>query len=204
MSAHPNKRMTVEEYLAFEHASDTKHEFWGGLVYSIAGASRRHVAITGSTFASLYTQLRQRPCQIFASDMRVRIGKSDDYAYPDIVATCDTPLFDDAELDTLLNPAIVIEVLSDSTERQDRGTKFAGYRAIATLQEYVLVNQNRIMVEHYVRQGNQWVLTIYSEPDVSMKLASIDCTLTLAEMYEKADFEPPIDDGPGEVTERRP
>jgi Uma2 family endonuclease len=204
MSAQPKTRMTVEEYLAFERASETKHEFWGGLVYSMAGASRRHVAITGSTFASLYTQLRKRPCQVYSNDMRVRIGRSDDFAYPDIVLTCDAPRFDDSDLDTLLNPKVIIEVLSESTERHDRGGKFAGYRAIASLQDYILVNQNRPMVEHFARKGDQWILSIHSTLDAVIHLPSIDCTLQLIEMYEKADFEPPVDDGLGEVRDLHP
>ena len=201
MSANPNKRMTVEEYLAFERASETRHEFWGGLVYSMAGASERHVIITGNTHARIHSQLLERDCMPYANDMRVRLNGRGDFAYPDVVVVCGQRLFDDSELDTLLNPTLIVEVLSPSTETYDRGKKFSFYQQLASLQEYLLISQERMYIEQYVRQGiAAWRYSSYDDPDNTVTLPSIGCTLVVKEIYAKIKFEPPVDDGLGEVT----
>jgi len=182
------KFITPEEYLRMERASPEKHEYYNGEIFAMNVASENHNIVVGSTFASLYAQLRKKPCQIYPSDLRVRIPATGLYTYPDISIVCGTPEFEDDGLDTLLNPTIIIEVLSASAEQYDRGKKFQHYRTIASLQEYILIAQDNIRIEHFARQGEQWVLTgakaIYSV----LNLPSINCNLALSEVYEKVNF----------------
>lgn len=112
------------------------------------------------------------------------------YTYPDVVAVCDEPRFEDTHIDTLLNPLVIVEVLSESTEAYDRGEKFAHYRRLDTLREYVLVAQDKVRVEHYVREGEQWILSEISDSDGTLHLASVDCHVMLAAIYEKVEFLP--------------
>jgi Uma2 family endonuclease len=135
---------------------------------------------------SLTEKLRGKPCEIYVNDMRVKVSETGMYTYPDLVAACGEPRFEDQAVDTLLNPVLIIEVLSDSTERYDRGAKFTGYRSVVTLKEYLLVSQNESRVEHYVRQpGNHWLLTEYQEMQDRIDLNSLDSYLLLAEIYER-------------------
>ncbi len=193
MAALPNdattrKPMTPAEYLAFERASETKHEYINGEIIAMTGASRNHNRIAGSAYATLYAQLRKRPCDIYPSDMRVKTGDGI-YTYPDISIVCGEAQFEDEEIDTLLNPTVIIEVLSPSTAQYNRGVKFRHYRTLESLQEYVMIAQDGVHLEHYVRQGDQWLLTDVDKPDVVVALASIDCTLAVSSVYEKVSFE---------------
>jgi Uma2 family endonuclease len=122
------------------------------------------------------------------SNMRMKVSPTGMYTYPDVVAVCGEVSLEDAHNDTLLNPTVIVEVLSDSTEAYDRGEKFAHYRRIESLQEYLLVAQDRVLVEHYVRQGKLWVLSEESNPDGTVHFASVDCTLSLKEIYDKVEF----------------
>ncbi len=152
--------LSAEGYLAMERASDIRHEYMDGEIFAMTGASRKHNLINGNVFASLHSQLKNRPCEIYSNDMRVKMDEAGRYVYPDIVVACDTPRFEDEQLDTLLNPTLIIEVLSDSTEAYDRGGKFAAYRHLESLQEYVLIVQHEARIEHYVRQAQEsWLLT---------------------------------------------
>lgn len=181
--------ITPEEYLEAERASETKHEYYDGEIFAMAGASENHVLIVGNTFASLHSQLRKRPCKAYSNDMRTRaIGKRF-YTYPDIVVVCGTPKFEDNVFDTLINPTVLIEVLSASTEKYDRHEKFWHYRHIESLQEYLLISQGSVQIEHYIRQNGEWVLRDVSELDTVIKLDSVDCTLALADVYEKVIFD---------------
>jgi Uma2 family endonuclease len=137
MSANPDSPWTVNSYLAFERESEEKHEFVDGEVFPASGASRYHNLITGNTAVTLHNQLRKRSYEVLMSLMRVRIGAH--FVYPDVVVVCDEPQLDDSELDTLLNPTLIIEVLSPSTEQYDRGRKFQLYRTLESLQAYVLI-----------------------------------------------------------------
>jgi Uma2 family endonuclease len=181
-------RVTPAEYLAMERSSREKREYINGRVYAMAGASRRHNLIVGNILRELSTQLRGRPCEAYVSDMRVKVQHTGMYTYPDVVALCDDPRLEDAELDTLLNPSVIVEVLSPSTERYDRGVKFAHYRRLDSLQEYVLVAQGTPRVEHFRREGDQWVLTEISDPGGALALPSLGCVLRLADIYERVDF----------------
>lgn len=134
--------------------------------------------------------MRGRACEVYAVGMRVKVSQTGAYIDPDIVAVCGEPLLEDAHFDTLLNPQVIVEVLSESTEAYDRGEKFAHYRRLDTLREYVLVAQDKIRVEHYVRKGEQWILTEISDSAGVLHLASVECNVVLAEMYEKVEFDP--------------
>lgn len=181
---------TAEEYLTLERSASCKSEFHDGQIYAITGASREHNLITVNIARELGTQLKKRPCEAYINDMRVKAAEARSYHYPDIVVACGTPQFEDAHVDTLLNPTLLIEVLSPSTEAYDRGGKFAHYRKIPTLQEYLLVAQDQPSIERYQRQGDVWILTEAVGLDAAMSLESIDCMLSLREVYDKV-----LDDG---------
>lgn len=182
--------MTEAEYLAFERASDVKHEYIAGEVFAMVGASEAHNLITGSTYAAIYVQLRGRSCKVYPSDMKVRTPGTGTYAYPDITIVCGESRLADDERDVLLNPTVIIEVLSPSTERFDRGKKFRLYREIPSLQEYILIAQDEAQVERYVRQESEiWQFSAAHGLDAEVDLTSIGCKLRLAEVYEQIDFE---------------
>jgi Uma2 family endonuclease len=180
--------LTPEAYLILEREATTKSEYFNGQMYAMAGASRAHNLIAGNIFGELRSQLKARTCETYINDMRVKVSPTELYTYPDVVVVCDEPLFEDAELDTLLNPTVLIEVLSSSTEAYDRGEKFAQYRQVESLSEYILVAQNCVRVEHYLRQGTQWLLTEFSKHDDVLNFVSIGCELSLREIYAKVEF----------------
>lgn len=181
--------ITPEEYLALERAAAFKSEYINGQIVAMSGASRRHNRITLSVGAALDAQLADRPCEVYACDMRVRVEASRDYTYPDVVAVCEEPRFLDGTLDTLLNPAVIVEVLSASTQDYDRGTKFALYRTIETLRDYVLISQDRVRVERYARQGAfQWLLTEYADLSDTLSLPFVGAALSLSDIYRKVRF----------------
>lgn len=189
MTSQPKTRLTAEEYLALERRAEGRHEFLNGEIFAMGGASRKHGLVAGNVFASLHAQLRGRPCEAFASDMRVRVAATGLYAYPDVVVVCGAPQFDDGDLDTLLNPTLVVEVLSKSSADYDRGTKFAHYRTLSSLAEYVLFAQDRVHAEHHTRQAEgRWLLTETSDPGAVLELAAVGCLLPLAEVYEKVEI----------------
>jgi Uma2 family endonuclease len=142
-----NKLCSVTEYLRFERSSEEKHEYINGFVIPMAGASREHNLITGNIASELRIQLKGKACETYSSNMRVRITPTS-YAYPDVAIVCGEPEFEDKDVDTLLNPTVIFEVLSKSTEKRDRMDKFADYRSINSLQEYILVSKDRIHVSN--------------------------------------------------------
>ncbi|MCL4834851.1 MAG: Uma2 family endonuclease [Caldilineaceae bacterium] len=181
-------RVTPEEYLALERKAETRSEYVNGEIYAMAGASREHNLIALNLAAELRTQLRSRSCETYVSNMRVRVKATGLYTYPDVVVVCGRARFDDKELDTLVNPTVLAEVLSPSTEAYDRGGKFAHYRYLESLQEYVLIAQDRMQVEHFARRGSQWLLTAYNRPDEVLALPSIECALPLQEIYARVEL----------------
>ncbi len=190
MSTAPQPHITPQEYLERERRAETKSQYFQGEIFAMTGASREHNLIAVNLSAELRQQLRDRPCEVYQSDMRVKVGPSGLYTYPDVTVVCGEPEFEDAELDTLLNPNVLFEVLSPSTADYDRGGKFTQYRHLPSLQEYVLISQDRPWVEHFVRQPqNQWVLTETESLDDTLVLPSIDCELPLAEIYLKVHFD---------------
>jgi Uma2 family endonuclease len=180
--------MTPAAYLQVERGAASRSEFVNGRVYALAGASRVHNLIVLNTGSELRAQLRGRPCEAYVNDMRVKVERTGMYTYPDVVGVCEAPEFEDEQLDTLLNPAVIIEVLSPSTERYDRGEKFAHYRRLPSLREYVLIAQDIRRIDHYRRDGDSWVLTEVSEPDASLVLGSLGATLALADIYDRVEF----------------
>ena len=182
---------TPEQYLALERKAEYKSEYINGEIFAMAGASREHNLIAGNMFGELRGQLRGRPCEVYVSDMRVKVSPTGMYTYPDVAAVCGQPRFEDDQLDTLVNPAVIIEVLSPSTEAYDRGEKFAHYRRLESLTDYVLVSQDKVRVEHYVRYGEtgeQWILTEISDPEGTLHLASINCEVVLRDIYDRVEF----------------
>jgi Uma2 family endonuclease len=190
MSVQTQQRFTPEEYLARERQAQYKSEYFNGEIFAMSGASREHNLISMNIGAALHFQLRQRPCEVYAGDMRVKVSLTGLYTYPDVVVVCEEPQFEDAEVDTLLNPTLVVEVLSPSTEDYDRGRKFEHYRTLASLQEYVLVAQDKRHVAHYVRQANNtWVFSDTTGSDAQILLPSINCALSMGEIYAKVPFD---------------
>lgn len=181
--------LTPEEYIAAERKATLKSEYLSGEIVAMSGASDTHNLITMNTSTALYNQLSDRGCRIYASDMRVGISTGVSYFYPDIAVTCDKPRFEDDVFDTLINPQVIIEVLSDSTAGYDRGEKFIRYRQSESLQEYTLISQDQVLVEHYLRQGERWILSEFSTLEDVLPLASIETELPLRQIYRFVEFE---------------
>ncbi|MDQ7784954.1 MAG: Uma2 family endonuclease [Desulfomonilaceae bacterium] len=186
--ASPQSRCSPEQYLALERQAEYKSEFVNGMIIAMAGASRSHSLIVVNLSREVSRQLLGRPCETYSSDMRVKVSNTGLYTYPDLVAVCGEVRFDDEHADTLLNPTVIVEVLSPSTEAYDRGEKFAHYRRLESLQEYVLVSQDKVRIESYVRQGAQWLLSEVSGLDGTVRLESIGCDLVLRDVYDKVRF----------------
>ncbi|NEX22430.1 Uma2 family endonuclease [Thiorhodococcus mannitoliphagus] len=200
MGAQAQSGSTPRDYLAWERRQETRHEYIRGEIFEMTGASREHNLICGNLFAMFHGQLRGRPCEVYVNDMRVKVTETGIYVYPDIVALCEPPRFEDNKVDTLLNPGLIVEVLSQSTESDDRGAKFAHYRNLPSLAHYLLVSQTECRVEHFTRQsGNRWLLTEYQAPDDSIPLTDMDCSLRLADIYERLSLS--AQPTPGEVAE---
>ena len=190
-SAATKKRFTPQEYLTLERKSETRNEYYNGEIFAMSGASREHNLIAGNLFRDIGNQLEDRPCETYMNDMRVWIEATGLYSYPDVVVVCSEPRFQDREVDTLLNPTVIVEVLSPTTAAYDRGDKFRHYRRIDLLREFVLISQDRMMVERYTRRGNDWVLSDLTDPDQVLKLESIDCQIPLNRIYAKITFPEP-------------
>lgn len=186
MTSQPTVYLTPEEYLAAERKSEYKSEYIDGEVVAMTGASRRHNLIAFNITGEIGQQLKGRPCEGYASRMRVRVPSARVYTYPDVVVVCGEPQFEDGHVDTLLNPTLIVEVLSESTERYDRGKKFGFYRTIESLAEYLLVAQDEYRIEQYARQQDgRWLLSEYGSLDETVELTSIQCRLALREVYDK-------------------
>lgn len=190
MSTPARARLSVEEYLAAERASQERHQFLDGEVFAMGGASQRNNLIVTNLVRELSVQLKGRPCETYANDMRVKVSETGLYTYPDVVVVCGGADFDDEHRDTLLNPTLIIEVLSESTEAYDRGKKFEHYRALASCTDYLLVAQDHVRVEHYARQPQgRWLLTEAGRPRDVVPLPSIGCELALQELYDRVAFD---------------
>jgi Uma2 family endonuclease len=188
MAALRQSYVTPEEYLALERQAETKNEYYNGQIYAMSGASRNHNVIAFNLASIIGTQLRGRPCEAYVNDMRVLNVVTGSYMYPDLVALCGKPEFEDNQFDTLTNPEVIIEVLSPSTEAHDRGAKFAHYRRLPSLHEYLLIAQDKMSVERYVRSGEHWIFKEFTHPNDVVKLESISCDLPLDAIYEKVEL----------------
>ena len=200
MTAQPKAAISEPEYLAFERASTQKHEYYRGQVYAMTGAKEAHNLIAGNTLATLHAQLRRTPSRVYPSDMRIKVLRTGLNTYPDVVVVCGQPQFTDGVRDTLSNPTVIVEVLSASTERYDRGLKFENYRTIDTLHDYVLIAQDHYHIEQYTRQPNgKWQLTEANVLEDAIRLDSISCTLLMADVYEKVVLENDSGDFPRDI-----
>jgi Uma2 family endonuclease len=189
MSTQPKTFLTPEEYLALERASETKCEYVNGEMFLMTGASREHNVIAINIAGELRQQLKGQPCETYGSDMRVYAPATGLYTYPDVVVVSGEPSFQDAHVDTLLNPTLIVEVLSESTESYDRGKKFAQYRSVESLTEYLLVAQDEYRVEQFVRQPDgRWLLADIRSLDASVELSSVPCRLELREVYDRINL----------------
>jgi Uma2 family endonuclease len=192
MTAKQKIILSPASYLQQERSAEFKSEFHNGDIYAMAGASRNHNQITSNLVVSLGHQLATFPCSVYSSDMKVRTNTVDTnkYSYPDVVLSCDKELFENDQGDVLLNPQIIIEVLSDSTEAYDRGLKFFHYQFIPSLQEYLLVSQHYCRVEHYQRRADkQWVYSEFHSMEDSIPLPTLDCSLMVNEIYRRVVWE---------------
>ena len=190
MNPNPLPKMTPDEFLAFERASDEKHEYRDGEIVAMSGAKRAHNLIALNLAGNLHSALKGRDCEAYIADMRVWIPKASFYTYPDIVVVCGELIFRDPVPDTLENPTVLIEILSESTENYDRGQKFENYRKIESLREYILVSQTRPHTEKYVRHGDGfWVLSETTGLESTITVESIDFSIPLTEIYDKVKFE---------------
>jgi len=187
MASLPEYRLTPEEYLRMERAAELKSEYDDGVIMAMAGASSPHNLIVAALIHGLMSRVRDG-CLVYPSDMKVRVLNPTRFFYPDVSVVCERPQFADDQRDVLLNPLIVIEVLSESTAKYDRGRKFFSYQEIPSLQEYVLVWQDDVLVEHYRREADHWVYTKSEGLDAALNLPSAGCEVPLREIYAQVDF----------------
>jgi Uma2 family endonuclease len=181
--------LSPAEYLERERRADWRSEFYRGEMFAMAGASWEHTLIKDNLAREAGNHFKDGPCHVATSDLRVKVSVTGLYTYPDLVIVCDQPQFEDQVQDTLLNPRVIVEVLSDSTEKYDRGTKFAHYRQLPSVEEYVLVAQDRPLVERFVRQtDDSWVLTAFGDLSGTFEFGSIAAAIPMAEIYRGVQF----------------
>lgn len=189
MSAIPKKLLTPQEYLARERLAEFKSEFYRGEMFAMAGASFEHCLVKDNLARETGQPLKNEPCHVITSDMRVLVRDSGLYTYPDIVIVCDKPEFEDDVFDTLLNPTALIEVLSDSTEKYDRGAKFKLYRQIPSLREFILASQDQVLVERDIRQADDsWLLTDFKDLATMFEFSSLPVRIPMTEVYRGVSF----------------
>jgi Uma2 family endonuclease len=188
--------VSPEEYLRRERAAERRSEYHAGRIFAMAGASRAHTTLADNLTALLWNHVRGGPCQVFSRDQRVKVESSGLYAYPDVLVVCGEQLWDPADADTLTNPTVLIEVLSSSTERYDRGEKFEFYKGLPSLREYLLISQDRPRVEARIRRGAEWIEVASDGIDATARVEALDCDLPLRELYERVPL-PAM--GPSEV-----
>ena len=195
MSALQNPFLTPEHYLEIERAAETKSEYYAGQMFAMAGASRAHNLIVSNVVGEVRSRLKGTPCETYPSDMRVLVSAAGLYTYPDVSVACGEPEFADGKTDILLNPLVIVEVLSDSTEAYDRGAKFALYQRLPSLIEYVLVSQNTPQVETYLRQaGGTWLYSRVDSLETEVVFQTLSIRMPLSELYDRVTFAP---DGTG-------
>ena len=189
MSTVRKTRLSPQEYLALERQALNKSEYYNGEVFAFAGASVPHSVIVANVISLFHGQLKDSSCTVYPSDLRVKVSETGLYTYPDVTVVCGEAELEDAHLDTLLNPTVVVEVLSPSTESNDRVVKFAHYRRLASVKEYILIAQDSVRLEQYVRQSDgRWLLSEYADFDVTAEIQSIGCELPMSEVYDTVVF----------------
>ena len=189
------KRITPQEYLIRERQASIKSEFYQGEIFAMGGGSANHSLIAANFVREAGNALKDKPCIVFNSDLRVQVQSTGLYTYPDATIVCGELLFDDDHRDTLLNPTVIVEVLSDSTEKYDRGKKSNHYRQIASLKELILIAQDRSHVERFTRQPNgDWLFHEQKELTADFELKSLGISIAISELYRGVTFEPIEDD----------
>lgn len=183
MATQPQSRLSLEEYLALERGAEQKSEYMDGEAVAMAGASFAHNLIVANVVGALWGRLRGTPCAVVPSDLKVKATSR--LYYPDVTVVCGEPRFLDEAQDVLLNPTLIVEVLSESTKNFDRGEKFMRYRTVDSLNDYVLIAQDAAHVEHFRRQDEHWILAETRDPQGILKLESIGCELSLVEIYDR-------------------
>jgi Uma2 family endonuclease len=186
MASLPKHHLTFEEYLAIERNAEEKSEYFNGEIFLMSGGSAAHSIIAANVIRLLGNQLVERDCIVYNSDMRIKISKLNKSVYPDVSINCGEQQFDDGQKDTLLNPALIVEVLSDSTEAYDRGKKFEHYQQLDSLIEYILISQTPYRIEQFIRRDDRtWTYKEFRNADEIVQLESVSCTLLLKDVYLK-------------------
>lgn len=175
--------------MAFERAALDKHEYYKGEVFAMSGNTMRHNQIQVNAIGEIRNHLKGKPCRIFGSELRVHVPLNEWYTYPDAIIVCDEPQLQDEEFDTLLNPTVIIEILSKSTQSYDRGDKFSLYRSIPSFQEYILIHSDKVAIEQFNRQPNgSWVMKEFGEEGEQLFIQTIQFALPLTQLYERVKF----------------
>jgi len=190
----PNKRLyTVEEYFALEEHAEYKSEYFRGEIFAMAGGTPNHSRITVDLAGLLNVAFNETSCEAFANDLRVQIDKEGHYTYTDVVVVCGNLEFTEGRRDTITNPLVIVEVLSDSTKDYDRGSKFTAYRSIESLQDYVLIDQESVHIEYFSKESDEtWRLREYFSLEDVLTLESVQCTLPLQKIYKRVSFAPDL------------
>lgn len=185
----PKHYITPEEYLHRERKADFKSEYYRGEMFAMAGASANHNLIVLNAGSSLREQLKDRPCRVYPSDLKLKIKSTGLYTYPDLTVVCGEPQLESDVGDVLLNPVVIVEVLSESTETYDRGKKFEQYRTVDSVMHYVLIAQDRFSIDCFSRQPDgSWSLASCQGPDGKIHIETVGCELVVAEVYDKVVF----------------
>jgi Uma2 family endonuclease len=185
MTLSATKRITYDEYLALEAASETRHEYISGVVVAMAGGTIEHGRLIARVAALLSRALEGRPCVVLSSDVRVRIRVAERSTYPDLFVVCGEIERDDEDAQAIVNPLVVVEVLSDSTAESDRGDKFAAYRRLRSVREYIIVSQEERRIDAYRREGRRWGLDEHG-PGESLRLESLGIDVKVDDAYADA------------------
>ena len=187
--AQETRYYSPEEYLELEVNSEIRHEYINGLIIPMTGGTPNHNQLAGNFYAMLNFALKRQPYQVFVTDQRLWIPSRKIHTYPDIMVVKNPLEYEEGRTDTLVNPVMIAEVLSKSTKGYDRDEKFAAYRTISSLQEYILIDQYTMHIEQYFKtDNNQWIFSEFTDGNINLNLASISCQMTLSDIYDKVDF----------------
>ncbi len=196
MSSLPKHQYSAEEYLAIDREADYKSEYVAGEIFAMGGASPKHVLIAGNIAGELRNRLRDTNCQVYSADLRIQADSDNVYYYPDVVVVCGRPEYRDGRRDTVTNPLVIVEVLSPATRNYDRGDKFAHYRRLGSLREYILIDQEACHIEHFVRKEGIWEFSESDDCLGNLVIPTLDIAIALKEIYAKLEF---LDDGQGQT-----
>ena len=190
MSVRVKPRYTLEEYFELELASEERYEYFNGEVFCMSGVSPNHAQIESNLITALNNELRKRGCRVFPANIRIKVPAAPPYRYPDLAVVCEKPIYEEiGGIEALTNPVLLVEVLSPSAEAYDRGDKFTYYKSIPSFREYLLVAQHRPHITHYVKQSDdKWDYAETNDLTAGLYLPSVDCTLTLGEVYSDVEF----------------